>query len=267
MAAVFREQLGRYETRAESLLLNGVIRSELESARFGVQFGRLDAAAVPPGGLADAIAMADAEGLQVLSARVDATELEQVRALEDLGFRIMDSLVYYRREISSISTGIAADDLGALTDLTGADAEACSAIARRAFRGYMGHYHADPRLSANAAEESYADWIARLLLAPMADQIAIGSAREGKLVGFLVGLRKDPGTSEILLNAVSPEEQRAGHYTALLWEYLRRVHQRGDREVVISTQLQNTTVQRVWVRAGFTLFRSYHTLHRWAAMP
>lgn len=245
----------------------GVVRSDLESARFGVQFGRLDLSAVPPGALADALAEADAEGLQVLSSRVDTTDLDQARALEDVGFRIMDTLVYYRRGLPSTSDEVTAIALEHPRDLTGADADACSAIARRAFSGYMGHYHADPRLSAAAADEAYADWISRLLLGAPADQIAVGSAKEGKIVGFLVGQRREAGTSEIVLNAVSPDLQRTGCYTAMLCDYLRRAGQRGDREVVISTQLQNYPVQRVWARTGFTLFRSYHTLHRWAHKP
>jgi len=253
------------QNRLRSLAFDGIARSDLESARFGVEFGRLDVAAVPPGALAEAVATADAEGLQVLSARVDSTDLERARALEDVGFRIMDTLVYYRRDLSSTSVEAPEADFERPTDLTSADAEACSSIARRAFRGYVGHYHTDPRLSDDAADEAYADWIARLLLGATAGQIAVGSAKHGKLVGFLVGQRREPGTSEIILNAVSPDVQRNGTYTALLRDYLHRVRHRGDGEVVISTQLQNYPVQTVWARAGFTLFRSYHTLHRWAA--
>ncbi|MFL6720230.1 MAG: GNAT family N-acetyltransferase [Sphingomonas sp.] len=241
------------------------MRSALESARFGVEFGRLDATAVRPGALADAVAAADAEGLQVLSARVDSTELKLLTTLEDLGFRLMDTLVYYGRDPSKSVSGIKTSGLEPPMDLTGADAETCAAIARRAFHDYVGHYHTDPRLAAEAADEAYADWISRLLLTPAAGQICVGSAKQGRLVGFLVGQRRDPGTSEIVLNAVSPQEQRGGRYTALLLHYLHRVGRRGDREVVISTQLQNTAVQSVWARTGFTLFRSYHTLHRWAA--
>jgi GNAT superfamily N-acetyltransferase len=244
---------------------NAIIRNDLESACFGVEFGRLNAAAIPMSAFAGAIVQADADGLQVLSTRIDATDLPQVQTLEDLGFRVMDTLVYYRRKLTKASAAPAPANLSASSDLGGAAADAASAIARRAFHNYMGHYHADPRLSDEAADEAYADWIARLLRAPTPDQIALGSVKEGKLVGFLVGQPRNHGTSEIILNAILPEEQGGGRYTALLDDYMDRVAKRGDREVVISTQLQNYGVQRVWVRAGFTLYRSYHTLHRWAA--
>jgi GNAT superfamily N-acetyltransferase len=69
--------------------------------------------------------------------------------------------------------------------------------------------------------------------------------------------------SEIVLNAVGPGAQRSGVYQALLQNYLKLASARGDREAMISTQLQNYHVRRAWTRAGFHLFRSYHTLHRW----
>jgi GNAT superfamily N-acetyltransferase len=240
-------------------------RNDIVSSRFGFEFGRLDAAAIPMPALAAAIAGADADGFQVLSTRIDATDLRRVQALEDLGFRVMDTLVYYRLELPEGSAAQAPAERHACVDLDSAGAGAAGAIALRAFHNYMGHYHADPRLSDEAADEAYADWVARLLLDPTPGQIALGSAKQGHLVGFLVGRPRNPGTSEILLNATLPEEQGGGHYTALLENYVHRVAKRGDREVVISTQLQNYGVQRVWVRAGFTLYRSYHTLHRWAA--
>jgi ribosomal protein S18 acetylase RimI-like enzyme len=240
-----------------------VVRSDLESRRFGVAFGRLDAA-TPQSALPAAISKADADGLQVLSTRVNATDLNYLGTLEDLGFRIMDTLVYYRRALTGGSVGAALAELPEAFELNRADAEACSAIARHAFQGYMGHYHADPRLRGDAADAAYADWITRLLLTPSSDQISLGTASEQKLAGFLVGQPRENGASEIVLNAVSPDCRRAGHYSALLGEYLHRAEKRGDREVVISTQLQNYPVQRIWARAGFVLYSSFYTLHRWA---
>src|SRR5437660_477279 len=93
-------------TASSSVHLQAVVHSALESTRFGIEYGRLDAAAVRPSALADAVAAADAEGLQVLSVRVDSTELKLLNTLEDLGFRLMDTLVYYRRDPSNSFPGI-----------------------------------------------------------------------------------------------------------------------------------------------------------------
>lgn len=234
----------------------------LESERFGVRFARLEASGLSPGGIAEAVAAADADGVDVVSARVDASDLARVRALEDAGFRIMDVLVYHRLPLPAADS----EPAGSLRphDLGRADADAAAAVAGQAFEGYMGHYHMDPRLSDAAANDTYADWAARLLSEPAPDQISLGTAVGGELTGFLIGRSLGDGTSEIILNAVSPKAQRGGHYTALLHGYLRRATDRGDTGVVISTQLQNHRVQRAWARAGFCLHHSLITLHRWA---
>ena len=234
--------------------------NDLETRRFGFSFGRLDAVAARHG-LGESLAAADADGIEVVSTRVDTTDLGLVRAVEDHGFRIMDTLVYHRRTLPLAERGDAA---GQVSDLTEADARRGATLARRAFRRYLGHYHADPRLSDDAADDAYADWTARLLTDPPPGQIALGTRNGDGLTGFLIGQPRADGTSEIVLNAVDPDAQRGGIYTALLRTYLQRAGARGDREVVISTQLQNYPVQRAWSRAGFVLYRSFHTLHRWA---
>lgn len=235
----------------------------LESSRFGVRFGRLDAQAAPQS-IAEAVDCADRDGIAVLSTRVDAADLTLVRALEDAGFRIMDTLVYHRRSLSGDEDDRSPLDKGVVVTLTDTDAPAAAQLSRQAFQHYIGHYHADPRLSDTAADAAYADWASRLLLDPAPGQIALGVRVDGDLAAFIVGERREGAASEIVLNAVRPDAQRTGLYSCLLRHYLKSAAARGDAEVIISTQLQNYPVQRVWSRHGFVLYRSFHTLHRWA---
>jgi hypothetical protein len=37
----------------------------------------------------------------------------------------------------------------------------------------------------------------------------------------------------------------------------------GMKRMVISTQIDNLKVQRTWSNRGFSLYKSYYTLHRW----
>lgn len=235
----------------------------LESDRFGVAMARLADPSDDRAELTDLLAQADREGTDVISARVNATDLATVRLLEDLGFRIMDTLVYYRRSLPVDDRG--PFDPGGLVIIDGSveQAAGCAAIAGRAFNGYFGHYHADPRLSLLAATEVYSDWITRLLTRPSDGQIALCAVRDGRPIGFIVGVRRDGTTSEIVLNAVDPSDQGSGCYGALLRHYLLNTSERLDREVIVSTQLQNYRVQRAWRREGLFLFDSHHTLHRW----
>jgi len=235
-----------------------VVPNLLESDRFAVRFARLEADG--PDDLARALAAADADGVDVTSARADATDLPSVRRLEEAGFRLMDTLVYHARALTP-DDGAASDPR--VFDLEPNDADACADVARTAFRTYHGHYHADPRLSDDAAAEAYADWAARLVREPADGRLVLGARDGGSVAGFLAGVPRGDGSSEIILNAVRPDAQRTGLYGAMLRAFLARAAERGDERVMISTQLQNYAVQRAWARAGFILYQSFHTLHRW----
>ncbi|WP_338501382.1 GNAT family N-acetyltransferase [Sphingomonas kaistensis] len=239
--------------------------SELESRRFGVTFGILDTA----GGEHDwrkAVASADQAGVHVLSARVDGNEIRHIQELEALGFRLVDTLVYHRHLLPAPTSSMrgAESEAADVRFLDRHDAEACSTIARAAFDKYLGRYHADPRLSDTAATDAYADWAGRLLSEPDDGRLALGAIEAGRLTGFIVGGRPDPQTSEIILNAVDPADQGRGTYRRLLDAYVSHASTRGAERVITSTQLRNVRVQSIWADAGFRLYRSVSTLHRWA---
>jgi GNAT superfamily N-acetyltransferase len=86
----------------------------------------------------------------------------------------------------------------------------------------------------------------------------------GKVVAFIAGSSRVGGGSEIILNGVHREAEGKGYYSALLSAYLEQAARRGDKHVIVSTQLQNIRVQRVWSRHGLELDQSYYTFHRWA---
>lgn len=236
-----------------------VERNALESARFGVAFARLTDPFT--GELAAVVRAADRAGIDVISTRVSTADLPFVREVEDHGFRIMDTLVYHRVALPrSHPPKTAGMTVGAASE---EDTQACARIAASAFHDYVGHYHADPRLDAACADAAYVDWTERLLRDPADGQISLCARAGNAVAGFLVGVPRSGGASEIVLNAVDPGQQGQGGYAAMLTAYLGAVESRGDRAVIISTQLQNYRVQRAWHRHGFMLFDSYHTLHRW----
>ena len=73
--------------------------NDLESARFGIVAARLsDPGAV----MADVDAAAVTAKVDMLTTRVEVSDLPRVHALEAGGFRLMDTLVYYERSLDEV---------------------------------------------------------------------------------------------------------------------------------------------------------------------
>jgi GNAT superfamily N-acetyltransferase len=175
----------------------------------------------------------------------------------------MDTLVYYGRSLETLPPPVAIPQDTVIRPATSEDVAAVSAIAREAFRGYLGHYHVDPRLDDGAATEAYADWAGRSLRELGDTKTGIVAYDRDGIMGFLTTRQNSSEEEEIVLNAVSPPKQGTGIYAALLAHSLVKARERGCLRMLVSTQINNYAVQRVWSRSGFLHERSYHTLHKW----
>lgn len=238
--------------------------SPIDTERFGVPIARapaLTAAAVP-----GALAFCREHGVRMLVARCDAGELAAAQALEDAGGRLMDVLVYWGRALDRPAEPPGA----AVRLLRPGDAPAVRQVASRAFQGYLGHYHADPRLDRAKCDEAYASWAERSCADPGVASKVLVAEHDGQLAGFLTLLPRGSDEQEIVLNGVDPAFQRHGLYRALVLAAIGHARDAGARRLVVSTQLINLGVQKTWARLGFELAQSHYTFHLWldgAARP
>lgn len=234
----------------------------LETERFGEPFAHVDDVAAvlhDPQGFLSGLA---ARQVRMVTARVPAEDLEQVQKLEALGFRLMDTLVYYTRCLQ---------DLPALSMPAGmtirrsvpADAADVADIAGAAFAGYFGHYHQDLKLDRAACDSIYPDW-ARRSVETATDTTPVFVAEDATgPVGFLTMKSLTDLRAEIVLNAVAPARQGRGIYDALCRQAFHAARDTGHTHIDVSTQLTNCRVQGVWSRLGCKLSRAFYTLHLW----
>jgi len=232
----------------------------LESERFGVSVAHV----VDPAATPKAIdAVAQKLGVQMVIVRIPANELTRVHAFEQSGYRLMDTLVYYSRGLENLLTVPAASDGVFLRLALPEDVGGVAEVARNSFVGYIGHYHADPKLDSAAADAAYVEW-AETSTACASDTSPVIIARlESIPVGFLILRSNGPEEMEIVLNAVEPRHRGRGIYTALVGKALSLAKERGYRQLLSSTQINNYRVQGVWSRLGFAHSRSLYTLHKW----
>ncbi len=234
--------------------------SNLETTRFGVVAAKVIDATARPEAIA---AAAHAKGVEMLTARVDVSDLPRVHALEAAGYQLMDTLVCYSRDLAEppstpqLASGVT------LRQATPEDAASIADLAKEAFADYIGHYHADPRLDNLSADAAYVEW-AETSTACASTEAPVLLAEIGERVaGFLTLRRNSPDEMEIVLNAVDPESEGQGIYTEMVAASLALARGAGAERIITSTQINNYAVQRVWSRLGFFHFRSLYTLHKW----
>ena len=66
-----------------------------------------------------------------------------------------------------------------------------------------------------------------------------------------------------LMFGVAPEAQGRGIYRSLMIGAMLWFRTRGTARMVVSTQVTNAAVQKVWTRLGFEPWKSNYTFHKW----
>jgi len=232
--------------------------SEIDSARFGVRVARAQLTSARLAGVLD---FCDAQRIELLVARCGTSDLEAAQQMEAEGFQLMDTLLYYsfdltEKRIPDAQCGVQ------VRQLQPGDEEEIAAIASAAFQGYMGHYHADRRLDRRQCDEAYRSWAERSCSREAADTVLVAEI-EGKVEGFGTLRLNSSEEVEGLLFAVAPRSQGRGICPSLMIRSLEWSRAQGAKRMIISTQVTNVSMQKVWSRTGFEPDHSYYTFHKW----
>lgn len=234
--------------------------NELETARFGICAGTLIDNSARPDEIESA---ARRMGVQMLTTRIDVGTLSQVHDFERAGYQLMDTLIYYRQPAVAFTSARIDHAEVRLRMADPSDAHEVAKVAQRSFMGYIGHYHADPRLDRGAADAAYVEWAETSTINVSYNTPVLVGEVDTKIVCFLTMRRNSVSENEVVLNAVDPEYQGRGLYSALLRKSLSHSAEVGASQVITSTQINNYAVQRVWCRHGFSPYRGIYTFHKW----
>lgn len=239
--------------------MESVTFSQIDSDRFGVRVAR---AQVVPENLPRVLDFCVAEKIDLIIARCPTNDLVAAQNMEMRGFLLMDTLVYYRFDLLKRAIP---EDKGELLvrTLRPGDKEQVRRVASEAFKGYMGHYHADPRLDKRKCDETYASWAERSCIPKTAADEVLVAEHDGEVAGFATLRLNSPQEVEGLLFAVAPEWQGRGVCGSFMIHSLRWAASQGAQRMIISTQATNVSMQKVWCRVGFEPSHSYYTFHKW----
>jgi GNAT superfamily N-acetyltransferase len=234
--------------------------SSIDEERFGIRTAR--ATLLSAEFLPSVIEFCRKEGVVLLIARCSSISIEAAQAMEAEGFFLTDTLIYYEKELKSEEPpGLTTLEL--IRPAEAGDRQKIIEIASEAFRGYMGHYHADPRLDREKCDEAYVSWAMRSCLSKdVADEVLVAE-KKGKVVAFATMRMNSPSEGEGVLFAVSKEARRSGIYGCLIASGMMWCRTMGAKKMIVSTQITNMAVQKVWIRHGFSPFKALYTFHKW----
>jgi GNAT superfamily N-acetyltransferase len=173
----------------------------------------------------------------------------------------MDTLFYYKFDLYKKSIP---EDLGKIQirKIKVGEEEEVRNAAKQTFQGYFGHYHADSRLPKNKADEIYIDWAYRSSIKEAAEEVLV-AVIDGKIVGFATLQINSNTEGEGVLFGVIPAAQRKGIYRSFIIGGLNWCKENGMETMVVSTQITNIAVQKVWSRVGFEPYKALYTFHKW----
>jgi GNAT superfamily N-acetyltransferase len=234
--------------------------SEIDSERFGIRAAR--ALEVTEDTLPAVLDYCAANRVVFLIARCSASDLRAAQAMERRAFALMDTLVYYTRDLERAPVPSAGSAV-VVRPLRPGEAPVVTGIAGETFRGYSGHYHADPRLDRTRCDEAYISWASRSCVDPAVADVVLVAESESDIVGFATLRMRTAIEGEGVLFGVKPAAQGKGVYRSLMIGGMEWCASRGATTMVVSTQLVNVTVQKVWSRLGFEVARAHYTFHGW----
>jgi GNAT superfamily N-acetyltransferase len=233
--------------------------SDVDSERFGVRVAR---AHVVRENLPQVLEFCAAEQINLLIARCATKELRIAQEMEGLGFLLMDTLVYYSFDL--MKRAIPEDSPRAnVRKFVLDDKSKIEMVAAAAFEGYFGHYHADTRLDRSKCDEGYVSWAVRSCTSKQVASEVLVAELDNNVIGFATLRLNTAEEGEGVLFGVAPEEQGIGIYRSFMVNGMQWCKEQQAKRMVVSTQITNVAVQKVWSRVGFEPADSYYTFHKW----
>jgi len=234
--------------------------SALDTDRFGIVVARTNQASQE--NLPEILEFCNKNQVKLLIARCSTSDVSTIHYMENLGFLLMDTLVYLRKDIRDYSPQDHGSELTIRT-FRPDDLHQVVDVARSSFSGYSGHYNVDIQLDPQAATEVYASWADRCCVDPSVADCVLVAETDNKILGFRAIRINTPQQAEFILAGVAPEARNKGVYRSFVIEGLRWCKEREAEEVLISTLLVNTPVQKTCEKLGFTAHSSFYTFHKW----
>ena len=185
-------------------------------------------------------------------------EWPRIQALEDAGFRTVDGIVEFVREIEAVP-GVRIAESYQLRLAEKGDAARVGELAVKTFS--ISRFHNDPLITRAQADRVHREWGRNSCLGKAADGVWLVETGD-HLSGFITcGVKDNVGT--IGLIAVDPHEAGKGLGPVLVHKSCQWFAEQGCKWVRVLTQTNNHAAMKLYTKTGFDPVGTFITL-RWA---
>jgi len=107
------------------------------------------------------------------------------------------------------------------------------------------------------------DWAFRSCVSrDVADEVLVAHVA-GSIIGFFTLRLNSPEEGEAVVGGVAPSARGRGIYRSFIIHGMEWCLSQGATRMLVSTQITNIAVQKVWTRLGFEPSHAYYTFHKW----
>jgi len=195
-------------------------------------------------------------------ARIDENRISVAHALEDSGFRIIETLLTFKNDSMQVPR---VSDKFQVVPFEESHLKDLREVARSSFK--YSRFHADPMISDRTAGLSRVEWIKNACNG-RAENVLVAKAGN-KVVGFLAcrSYRDSQGekTGIIDLMASHTEYKNQGIGTLLVKSAVEYFSQKGCKAVIVGTQAKNIPSVNLYINCGFKLWKSQLTFINYLA--
>jgi len=203
--------------------------------------------------VSDGIVSAKNAGFKHLTCKVDTGNKLVIHTLEQCGFQLMDTVMTYvfdfgRNQLACVKTECK------MGDCTEKDLPIIKEIAKIAFK--IDRFHSDASLPDELCDKYYEKWIENSFNG-FADRVIV-AYYHGEAVGFTTAkINHAEPYSQLVLSAVSDKHRGIGVYTGMIFEGVKWFMGQNDiKGLLVGTQIDNLSVQKAWIKLGFTVYES-----------
>jgi len=236
--------------------------SELDLNRFGIVTAKADEIETYQE-LDECLSFCKANKVKLLIARLFADKLHLAQKLEASNAFLCDTIIYYELLPKNVKKLNEVNKEFTIRNIKDEDKEVAIKIAHQAFSDYQGHYHADPRLSKNDCDDTYASWCELAINNKNGDYTVLVTEDKTGVCAFLSLRIHGDNRLELVLSGVDRRVMGHGVYRRMIEAGVEYGISYGVNQVFTHTQITNFAVQKTLVSQGFIPVKYIYTFHKW----